>query len=355
MSLRLLHRAVFEDSKNPVLQEICFFLDRYNAFFSVARPAGLKNPATLDEQASLLTGLFYRAAAYLTSKPPGGGRLKRKMRWDALTDLTRQLTAEAARVGVKLVRGPTDFRKTAGTEANNNMWLEVLDPGHRHGANLSALYEKWVAAPGKKSFWETIGAAEEEEVAYHRGEQDKVSFVGNRVVREDGELWSTRDGETVFSGKGWQIFVYSPDGSLYIHDHIASGFHHTSFLGGAAVLAAGELTIDQGLIRCLTAKTGHYWTTPVLMLNMVRRLPEIPGDALIRPNVLDVPKPKINPDLLVQESVDERGLMIFFRVDDFRRNGVRATPLSRKEVDDTLPSFAWQADTISTYINSLHT
>lgn len=349
MPLRLLHRAVLEDSKNPVLREICYFLDRYNAMLA-AHPAGVKNATSLDEQSSLLAGLFYRVAAYLTSKPPGGGRLKRQLRWTALTDLARQLTAEAARVGVKLVRSPDDFRKTAHDDkGSENMWLEVLDPYHRHGFDLSALYQKWLAAPGRKSFWETIGTPEEDEVSYFRGELGVVRFAGNRVVAGDGELYSTRDGSTVESGRGWQIFVVSPDGTLYIHDHAASEFHHTSFLGGGAVMAAGEIVVDQGVIRCLTAKTGHYWTTPPLMLNMVRKLHEIPADALVRPDVLE-PKPPIKFNSWGEaEITDAADAMVFYRVGDFRRNGMRAKRLTRQEVDSHLPSFAWRKQVVASY------
>jgi hypothetical protein len=127
-----------------VLREICHFVDRYNVEYPASRPVGVKSPGSLDAQASLLAGLLYRVAAYLTSKPPQGGRLKRKFRWDALTDLANQITAEAARVGVKLVRGPANFRNTADDGRNENIWLEVIDPLHRHAYALSAEYKKWL-------------------------------------------------------------------------------------------------------------------------------------------------------------------------------------------------------------------
>jgi hypothetical protein len=332
MALRLLHRAVVEDTKNPVLHEICYFVDRYNAEYPASRPVGVKSPTTLDAQASVLAGLFYRVASYLTSKHPQGGRLKRKLRWEALNELANQITAEAARVGVKLVRSSGNFRKTAEGGGNENIWLEVIDPLHRHAYTLSALYKKWLDGPGTKSFWEEIGGEADSEVEYHRGEQDMVSFAARRVVGEDGEPWTTRNGSTVFSGKGWQIFVFAPDGSLYIHDHAASEFHHTSFLGGGAVLAAGEIVVDDGWIRAITAKTGHYWTTPELMLNMVRRMPEIPDDAIVRPDVLDVKRPGAGPD--------GRDRMNFYTAADFRQNGLRATRLNVDEITDRLPGWA---------------
>lgn len=332
MALRLLHRSVIEDSKNPVLREICHFVDRYNAEYPPSCPVGVKSPGTLDAQASVLAGLLYRVASYLTSKHPQGGRLKRKFRWDALTDLASQITTEAARVGVKLVRASTNFRNTAEDGHNENIWLEVIDPLHRHAYSLSAEYKKWLDGPSKKSFWEEIGGEADPEVEYYRGEQNMVYFAARRVVGEDGEPWSTRNGSTVFSGKGWQIFVFAPDGSLYIHDHLASEFHHTSFLGGGAVLAAGEIAVDDGWIRAITAKTGHYWTTPDLMLNMVRRMPEIPDHAIVRPDVLDVKRRGAETD--GQDSMN------FYTVADFRKNGLGATRLNVDEITDRLPQWA---------------
>ena len=352
MPLRLLHRAVIENSRNPVLQELCYFIDRYNARYSGPQQPGVKNTTTLDEQASLLGGIFYRAAAYLTSKPPEGGRIKRKLRWAAMNDLARQITAEAERAGVKLVRGPDDFRKTVKDGKNENLWLEILDPYHRHGFDLSVLYQKWLATPGNKSFWETIGTPEEVEVAYLRGELGAVSFAGMHLVGQDGQLWSTRGGSTMASGQGWQIFVVSPDGTLYINDHSASEFHHTSFLSGGAVLAAGEIVVDRGLIRCLTAKTGHYWTSPQLMLNLVRRMHEIPDDALVRPDVLEPEPPKQLDESGMEKDADPADRMIFYRVRDFRQAGLRAQRLTREEVDAVMPSFAWKARVVPVpYVN----
>lgn len=329
MALRLLHRAVFENSRNSVLREICYFLDRYNAMFGASRPAGVKNPTTLDEQASLLTGIFYRIGAYLTSKPPTGGRLKRKLRWESMNDLARQITAEAARVGVKLVHSPADFRQTQKAEVNNNMWLEVLDPLHRHGGNLSKLYEKWLATAGSKSFWETIGTRARPEVEYHQGELYRVSFEAGRLVGEDGQPHSTMGKQTLFYGDGWEIFVYSPDGSLYMNSHWRSEFHHTSFTGGAAVLAAGETVVENGIVRMLTAKTGHYRTSPELMLKMVRMLREIPAEALIRPDLTDV-KGRPNAE----------GRLKFYRVGDFRQRGLAAQPVGRDRIEATVPPWA---------------
>jgi hypothetical protein len=272
MPLRLSHRYILEGSRNPVLQEICFLVDRYNREFRDAPSWAAKT--SLDAQAAALAGLAYRAGAYMTSKPPQRGKFKNKARWDAMRDLMADLMKEAEGVGVKLVRGPADFRKIAvgvkadGTKDDGNVsiWLEVLDAKHRHAYNLAESWQKWLSTTGKQSFWEYVGSGPMDEVAYYQGLLFSTQFRGECLVKDDDEPVDTREYRSLFSGFGWCIFVYSPDGTLYVHEHEKGEFHHTSFLGGGAVLAAGEIVVDQGRVVALTAKTGHYWTTPELML-----------------------------------------------------------------------------------------
>jgi hypothetical protein len=329
MPLRLSHRYILEGSRNPVLQEICFLVDRYNREFRDAPSWAAKT--SLDAQAAALAGLAYRAGAYMTSKPPQRGKFKNKARWDAMRDLMADLMKEAEGVGVKLVRGPADFRKIAvgvkadGTKDDGNVsiWLEVLDAKHRHAYNLAESWQKWLSTTGKQSFWEYVGSGPMDEVAYYQGLLFSTQFRGECLVKDDDEPVDTREYRSLFSGFGWCIFVYSPDGTLYVHEHEKGEFHHTSFLGGGAVLAAGEIVVDQGRVVALTAKTGHYWTTPELMLSMARRLRGIP-EAIIRPDVLD--------------SANGRGVQ-FYRMRDYVVNGAKATPLDRSEIRRSLPTW----------------
>lgn len=55
------------------------------------------------------------------------------------------------------------------------------------------------------------------------------------------------------------IWVCAPSGRLYVAQKVRGQFHHSSFLRGAAVLAAGNLMARHGLLVKLTADSGHYW------------------------------------------------------------------------------------------------
>jgi hypothetical protein len=61
-----------------------------------------------------------------------------------------------------------------------------------------------------------------------------------------------------FSGKGFAIYVMSPSGEMYADQHKVGLFHHSSFLAGAEVAAAGEIRVTGGKVRYVTNKTGHY-------------------------------------------------------------------------------------------------
>ncbi|MGH7940370.1 MAG: hypothetical protein ACREFR_04795 [Limisphaerales bacterium] len=105
---------------------------------------------------------------------------------------------------------------------------------------------------------------------------DEVSRPSYQLIVRNGKIWAagggpggspagkrlfdTKDYSTGFSGSGWAIFVISHDNRLYAGSHVIGKFHHSSFLSGAPVKAAGEMQVRAGDLYKLTAKTGHYKT-----------------------------------------------------------------------------------------------
>lgn len=91
----------------------------------------------------------------------------------------------------------------------------------------------------------------------------ETQCTGGRLMRADAPFATTQE-STVHSGKGWAIFVIGPgtasgEIALYCGSHITGVFHHSSFLGDAAVMAGGEVKTDaSGKIIELSAKSGHY-------------------------------------------------------------------------------------------------
>ena len=89
-------------------------------------------------------------------------------------------------------------------------------------------------------------------------------------------------------------------------------------------MAAGEMAVDRGRVRVITAKSGHYVPSVRAMRSFVSRLPMINQDTLIL------------PDMMTALSGNPR----FHTVGDFRRKYTDATPLSRLEVLRHTPPWA---------------
>ena len=78
------------------------------------------------------------------------------------------------------------------------------------------------------------------------------------LYNAQGQLFDTKGAGTV-TGKGKAIFVMSATGEVYASlNHQAGLFHHSSFLAGGPVAAAGELEVLNGVITSVSNRSGHY-------------------------------------------------------------------------------------------------
>ena len=50
------------------------------------------------------------------------------------------------------------------------------------------------------------------------------------ILMRQGKAYNTENKETAFSGRGYAIFVFSPNKKIYSDSHIVGQFHHSSFL-----------------------------------------------------------------------------------------------------------------------------
>jgi hypothetical protein len=84
-----------------------------------------------------------------------------------------------------------------------------------------------------------------------------VEFKGG-VAHYRGALLDTSGMTTVFSGRGFGIWVMDPDGNMYVANHVLGQMHHSSFLAGGEIKAGGEIRVKRGQIEFLSGKSGHY-------------------------------------------------------------------------------------------------
>jgi hypothetical protein len=96
----------------------------------------------------------------------------------------------------------------------------------------------------------------------------------NGQITQQGKPFDTGEHVTVEKGKGWAIYVMSPDGFFYSASHIVGRFHHSSFLSGGAVAGAGEWLVQNGRLVEINGKTGHYTAGSAEMFQVLCELEE---------------------------------------------------------------------------------
>ncbi|WEK69022.1 MAG: hypothetical protein P0Y62_14350 [Candidatus Chryseobacterium colombiense] len=97
-------------------------------------------------------------------------------------------------------------------------------------------------------------------------QHDKIVDFNGDLVDTNGSISILENGDVVSTE--YAIFVMSEEGNIYLSKNYAFGkFHHSSFLAGKPVAAAGEMIIEKGIIKEVTDGSGHYKPS----LNLVRR------------------------------------------------------------------------------------
>jgi hypothetical protein len=90
-------------------------------------------------------------------------------------------------------------------------------------------------------------------------QQYRLTVKDGKLYDADGNPFDSSLGHSAHSGGGKAIFVMDKDGNLYASNYHSPGqFHHSSFLGGQPVSAAGELSVRDGRLVELTDRSGHY-------------------------------------------------------------------------------------------------
>jgi hypothetical protein len=118
--------------------------------------------------------------------------------------------------------------------------------------------------------------AKDTKVDYITSEQDLKKF----VVRAGASLqygdppqpFDTSGMLSKASGPGFAIFVMDAQGNIYAGQHRVGLFHHSSFLAGRAVAAAGEMKVSGGTLVELTSKSGHYAPSDDQMHQLLQEL-----------------------------------------------------------------------------------
>ncbi|KAF8052992.1 hypothetical protein N665_1477s0001 [Sinapis alba] len=152
-------------------------------------------------------------------------------------------------------------------------WIEAIDPRHRYGHNLHVYYEEWCKADAGQPFfyWLDVGEGKDldliecprsklkQQCIRYLGPQEREEYeyeiISGKIVHKlTGKFLHTMHGS---EGTKW-IFVMSTFKKLYAGLKKKGRFHHSSFLAGGATLAAGRVVVDNGVLKTISAYSGHY-------------------------------------------------------------------------------------------------
>ncbi|XP_043699897.1 IQ domain-containing protein IQM3 [Telopea speciosissima] len=155
-------------------------------------------------------------------------------------------------------------------------WIEAIDPRHRYGHNLHIYYEEWCNSQGGQPFfyWLDIGEGKEvdlkkcprsklrQQSIKYLGPQEREHYeyiiIEGKIIHKQTEtLLDTSEG---LNGAKW-IFVMSTSKKFYAGEKKKGSFHHSSFLAGGATLAAGRIVAENGVLKTISAYSGHYRPT----------------------------------------------------------------------------------------------
>ncbi|XP_010242608.1 PREDICTED: IQ domain-containing protein IQM3-like [Nelumbo nucifera] len=154
-------------------------------------------------------------------------------------------------------------------------WIEAIDPRHRYGHGLHIYYEEWCKTDAGQPFfyWLDIGDGKEvdlkefprsklrQQCIKYLGPQERENYeylvVNGKIVHKQTQTFL----DTRISRDAKWIFVMCTSKKLYSGKKEKGSFHHSSFLAGGTTLAAGRLDAENGVLKSISAYSGHYRPT----------------------------------------------------------------------------------------------
>ncbi|XP_027351519.1 IQ domain-containing protein IQM3-like [Abrus precatorius] len=155
-------------------------------------------------------------------------------------------------------------------------WIEAIDPRHRYGHNLQYYYKEWCKTDSGQPFfyWLDLGNGKNldlEQCPRSKLQKQCIKYLGpqereqNEYIVCEGKIFHKQNGDLLHTIEDSQdakwIFVMSTSKKLYAGKKKKGLFHHSSFLAGGATLAAGRLEAEHGILKSISAYSGHYRPT----------------------------------------------------------------------------------------------
>lgn len=199
-------------------------------------------------------------------------------------------------------------------------WIEAIDPRHRYGHNLHYYYEEWCKADAGQPFfyWLDLGSGKtldlekcprsklRKQCIKYLGPQERENYEyivceGKIIHKLSGDFLHTKEDS---EDAKW-IFVMSTSKNLYTGKKKKGHFHHSSFLAGGATLAAGRLEAENGILKSISAYSGHYRPTDETLDSFLSYLREIG----VNLDEVEIRKPKDDTDIYEDGKNGERAII----------------------------------------------
>jgi hypothetical protein len=270
--------ASLVQSDNETLAKLRKLVTRYNVIYPLQRDQKLRNPSYIPDTAIIdtLDAIATHAMIYLLHKPPGARKASGVVKWESCRDFLAEVFRHGQFFGIKFLLG--DFHKDGA-----NYWLERLDPETASREDFDRLLD-WMKETAKKKFVGSGGPGRKEAVQLPQKGGYQVSddgrdrrmlqyltdaqrmdhqiiWSGGKLCLPSGDVFSTMDSARApYSGfKNVYIYVCSAKTQkIYSMKGSEGEIHHSSFLQGEPVIAAGDWLVENGKVTYVNAASGHY-------------------------------------------------------------------------------------------------
>mgnify|MGYP003478600941 FL=1 len=261
----------------------------------------------------LLVGLVDACDNYINSKA-----IKKSKRTPAVLELKDQVIRRLSEKAIaqqkwQMLRDSPIF-KGKGKMLDQRYWRETIGPHFAGGDFTQNAFAEWESSRSSKNFADWLDSIyiprilagpsspmqsvatkiQSTKVEYLNDEERKnklITIQNGLFIDAFGQPCDTGTMSTVYSGNGWGIFVIDTDKNIYISSHKMAEFHHSSFLSGAAVFAAGEMAIRQGRLVSISGKSGHYKPGPEILQKTLFLLHYNGIDLSSATAIIDIKKP----------------------------------------------------------------
>ena len=260
--------ATLSASRNQLVKDLAACIARYNLLFRAfalqkRANAGNTSGHTLDATGvALLDRMSLLSLTYLAAKPPGARKARGQSKWYDMAAFMRHIQVHAKYLNIKLLDGDFSGNHIRAAKPDGvNYWLERLDP-QNNPLNQWDEFVVWAQRHDKTEF--TGDSSDDRPILEYLDEADReryrVDAVNGRVCYESREWLDTSGGNASFSqAKGVYIYVCSArTRNIYSFNSVLHQMHHSSFLQGEPVLAAGDWQVIDGEVLYVDGQSGHY-------------------------------------------------------------------------------------------------